>query len=90
MLVNGAPYGFFKSSRGFRHGDPLSLALFIIGAKVLSKGLNLLYSESNFVGYRVPKNCTSISHLAFVDDIIVLANSSISFLKKIMQVLELY
>ncbi|XP_071918898.1 uncharacterized protein [Coffea arabica] len=90
MLVNGVPYGLFKSSRGLRQGDPLSPVLFIIGAEVLSRGLNLLYSQSNFVGYKVPRYCPTISHLAFADDIIIFANGSTSSLKKIMRVLELY
>ncbi|XP_071923161.1 uncharacterized protein [Coffea arabica] len=90
VLVNGVSYGFFKSSRGLRQGDPLSPALFIIRAEVLSRGLNLLYSQSNFVGYKVPRHCPTISHLAFADDIIIFANGSASSLKKIMRVLELY
>ncbi|XP_027062955.1 uncharacterized protein [Coffea arabica] len=90
VLVNGVPYGFFKSSRGLQQGNSLSPALFIIGAEVLSRGLNLLYFQSNFVGYKVPRHCPTISHLAFADDIIIFANGSASSLKKIMLVLELY
>ena len=42
------------------------------------------------MGYKVPRYCPTISHLAFADDIIIFANGSASSLKKIMRVLELY
>nr|XP_027093687.1 uncharacterized protein LOC113714086 [Coffea arabica] len=40
VLVNGAPQGFFKSSRGLWQGDPILPALFVLSAEVLSRALN--------------------------------------------------
>ena len=90
VLVNGVPYGFFKSSRGLRQGDPLSLALFIIGSEVLSRALNSLVYQSGFVGYKVPRHCPSVTHLAFADDVIIFANGGAASLKRIMQILAWY
>ncbi|XP_071918896.1 uncharacterized protein [Coffea arabica] len=90
IIINGSSYGFFKSSRGFRQGDPLSPALFIIGAEVLSRGLNNLIMQSGFVGFKVPYGCPSITHLAFADDVLIFANGSSFSLKAIMQVLKAY
>ncbi|XP_071918841.1 uncharacterized protein [Coffea arabica] len=90
VLINGSSHGFFKSMRGLRQGDPLSPALFIIGAEVLSRGLNALMVQPGFLGFKVPYGCPSITHLAFADDVLIFANGSSSSLKDIMQVLEMY
>nr|XP_027127736.1 uncharacterized protein LOC113743841 [Coffea arabica] len=90
ILIDGASYGFFKLIKGIRQGDPLSLALFVIGAEVLSRSLNSLNSHFGFVGFRVPRGCPPMTHLAFADNVLIFANGSSFSLKNIMQVMMLY
>ena len=40
ILINGAPCGFFESSRGIRQGDPLSPFSFVIVMDTFSKMLD--------------------------------------------------
>lgn len=53
ILINGQGYELFKSSRGVKQGDPLSPTLFIIAVEVLSRSLNNLHEEEDFIGYRL-------------------------------------
>ena len=55
VIINGAPQGFFKSSRGLRQGDPISPALFVISVEALSHLLNSLGSHPGFMPFRVPR-----------------------------------
>ena len=90
VIVNGAPQGFFKSSRGIRQGDPISPGLFVLCVEVLSLHLNSLSRRPGFVPFKVPKGCPIVTHLAYADDIIIFSSSMKRSLQLVMQVLEDY
>nr|XP_027124765.1 uncharacterized protein LOC113741433 [Coffea arabica] len=92
VLVNGKPCGYFQSSRGFFYPRgpfiPLSPALFIIAAEVLSRRLNELPRASRFVPFLVSRGSPPLTHLAYADDIIVFCNGgkrSLEFVREVLQ-----
>ncbi|XP_070002514.1 uncharacterized protein [Nicotiana sylvestris] len=87
VMINGQPYGFFKSTRGVKQGDPLSPTLFIPAAEALSRGLNALHLNLHFCGFGLPKWSPKITHLAYADDTIIFSSSDATSLQLIMQVL---
>ena len=92
VLVNGSPEGFFGCSHGLRQGGPLSPLLFLLIMEVLSKILkkteecNLIrgfhVGDVNVVGVR-------ISHILFVDDTILICDTSREQLLSIRLVLSI-
>ncbi|XP_019246545.1 PREDICTED: uncharacterized protein LOC109226206 [Nicotiana attenuata] len=90
LLVNGQALGFFKSTRGVKQGDPLSPALFILSAEVLSGSLNKLFEHKSFMGFGMPKWSDPLNHLAYADKTIIFASAHPPSLSKIMAVLGSY
>ncbi|XP_071926046.1 uncharacterized protein [Coffea arabica] len=85
VIVNGLPHGFFKSSRAVRQDDPISPALFVISAEVLSRSLNALAEHRKFRPFKVPKGCSMVTHLDYADDVIILTSglkASITLVKE--------
>ena len=78
--INGTPFGFFQSSRGLRHGDPLSLYLIII----VMEALSFLLKRAKVGGF-LPRWQFSgrrgagveISHLLFTYDTLVFYEPSL-------------
>ncbi|XP_075099398.1 uncharacterized protein LOC107806947 [Nicotiana tabacum] len=90
VLVNGQSSGFFKFTRGVKKGDPLSPALFILSAELLSRLLNKLFEDKSFIGFGMPKWSEHLNHLAYDDDTIIFASAHCLSLRKITVVLGKY
>ncbi|XP_027158364.1 uncharacterized protein LOC113759985 [Coffea eugenioides] len=69
VLVNGEPAGFFKSTRGVRQGDPISLGLFVLVAEFFGKGLYSLFRHDRHRFFQA--GGIKIPYLAFADDVII-------------------
>ena len=75
LLINGSPTHFFTASRGIRQGCPLSPLLFIL----VIEGLSLLIEDARrngmVKGVKISKEL-SLTHLLFVDDVILFGTST--------------
>nr|XP_009587095.1 uncharacterized protein LOC104084842 [Nicotiana tomentosiformis] len=90
VLVNGQSSGFFESTRGVKQGDPLSPALFILSAEVLTRCMNKLFEDKKFIGYGMPKWTKPLNHLAYANDIIIFTSADTYSLTAIVKVLTQY
>ena len=76
VLINCTPSKFFTSSRGIRQGCPLSPLLFIL----VIEGLSLLISDARehglIRGIKI-SSTLALTHLLFVDDVILLGTSTL-------------
>nr|XP_009780470.1 PREDICTED: uncharacterized protein LOC104229514 [Nicotiana sylvestris] len=86
----GQSSGFFKSTRGVKQGDPLSPALIILPAEVLSRPLNKLFEDKSFVEFGMPKWFDPLNHRVYANDTIIFASPHPPSLSKIMVVLGSY
>lgn len=90
IIINGTRHGFFKSTRGLKQGDPLSPALFILGAEVFTRLLNRLPQNQNYKGFMTEPRSPQINHLSFVDDVIIFTSNGRESLKIIMKIIATY
>lgn len=73
-----------------KQGDPLSPTFFVIAAEVLSRGLNSLHEDADYIGYRLSKWSPKINHLAYADDTILFGSRGRGSVIKMMKVLRSY
>jgi hypothetical protein len=75
ILINGFASSFFKVDRDVIHGFPLSPLLFLLVDKFLSRFLNEAKTTGKFRGINISSGL-HISHLLFVDDILIFCDGS--------------
>ena len=90
--MNGSLTRLFKASRGLRQGDPLPPFL----CTIVVEALSVLFSKGKdcgtLVGFDVGRGSEVITHLPFVDDIILFSSSrweEVVVFKRILRYLEL-
>eukprot|EP00253_Pinus_taeda_P014363 PITA_14363 len=89
VLINGAASPFFKSQRGLRQGCPLSPLLFLLVAEGLSRLIHKARRTNKIKGIEVAINLY-ITHLLFVDDILIFSNGSHEELKEYKNIIDLF
>ena len=72
---------------GLRQGDPLSPYLFVLAMEVLAQLLNKDY-VNRLIGYHPLAIDSSVTHLAFADDIMVFFDGQHSSLERIAETLD--
>jgi len=90
ILINGHPTDPFQPKRGIRQGDPLSSYIFILCAEVLSDMIDRDQRNDLITGISIAINAPPISHLLYVDDIILFCRAKPEEAKAIMNILKEY
>jgi hypothetical protein len=90
MLINGAPSGFFGSSKGVRQEDPLSPFLFVLVMEAFSKMINAITFRGLISGFSVGSNKLNrvvVSHLLFADNTLVFCGANESQIRHLRALL---
>ena len=90
IIINGAPTGFIRSTRGLWQGDPISPALFMVAADYLSRALDELILWKKDMLFRTTLHCSPISHLAYADDILIFTQASSRAIRRLKRCLNNY
>jgi hypothetical protein len=89
VLINGSASNLFLSKRGLRQGFPLSPLLFLLVAKGLSRALEAAKSRGEFSGITTSPTL-QISHLLFVDDVLIFCSGNRRDVETFMKILDLF
>ncbi|CAM8968841.1 unnamed protein product [Rhodiola kirilowii] len=88
IIWKGSTYGYFKSNRGVRQGDPLFPSLFIIAMEYLSKLINAGMERRQLLPYKVEGCKSHVHHLIYADDLLLFSNGHINYVKNLIKALQ--
>lgn len=89
ILINGSASHFFHSERGLRQGYPLSPLLFLLVMEGLSRLIISATREGTLKGLKITEECF-LTHLLFVDDVLILLDGSIRDSLTFSRLLQLF
>ncbi|KAK2417953.1 hypothetical protein QL285_040194 [Trifolium repens] len=88
VLWNGSRSDFFTPQCGVRQGDPMSPYLFVLCMDKLSHLIAEAIEEGRWKPMRAGKNGPPISHLMFVDDLLLFGQATGENMTAVMEVLN--
>lgn len=89
VLINEAPSNFLNMTRGLRQGCPLSPLLFLIVIDGLSRLMEFGMENKSIIGTKIANQCF-ISHLLFVDDVMLFGLGTIDLWRNYKFILVLF
>eukprot|EP00253_Pinus_taeda_P014598 PITA_14598 len=87
ILINGSASTFFHSERGLRQGCPLSPLLFLLVMEGLSRLMEDAKRAGDIGGLGISDLCY-LTHLLFVDDVLILLDGSIRDSRTFLKILQ--
>eukprot|EP00253_Pinus_taeda_P021333 PITA_21333 len=89
VLLNGSPSPFFTAERGLRQACPLSPLLFLLIMEGLSRLIGAEHRRGRITRIKIMENC-SLTHLLFVDDVLIFLNGSMADTCALQNVFDLF
>lgn len=88
ILWNGEKLEHFKPTRGLRQGDPLSLYLFVLCMEMLALNIQHKVNLGSWKPVQVSRGGPGVSHLFFVDDVLLFCPTTPSQVQVVMDSLN--